>query len=220
MIEASAAQWGWEFESDTNPDRYLTEVSHTYLISSGASSIWSSTYDQDQPFKTEKGYWHPAKDSDFPHVIWYKFKRRWTLKKFYFSAIANEYFPRNYILFGSNAADCSDETKWTTLLVRTPENYTGDFVTQEHVDNHQTFKCYGFKFVDSGRDLYTKIQHLKFYANECELLAKPACEKLNGRGMHHNEVCDGPELIHRIFSKEYYRCKCCFPNTNCGVLED
>jgi len=219
MIEAFAAQHAQrEYASVADPDDYLISVHYSRLKESGASSIWSSTYDQIKPYSTDTGYWHPAEDSDFPHVIWYKFMQQLSIKKFAFSAIANEYFPRHYILFGSNARDCSKETKWTTLLERKPEDYVGGFTTQEYVDNHQTFKCYGFKFFESGRDLYTKIRNLNFWANACEWNSKVACKKLNGRGMFTTEVCDsGVTYSHRIFTKDPGDCMCCFPNTKCEV---
>jgi len=209
MIEAYAAQSG---------DEYLIPIYFSNVKESGASSSWSSSYDHEQPYKTAQGYWHPAKDSDFPHVIWYKFKKQWSPKKFKFDTIASDYFPRHYILFGSNAVDCSDETKWTTLLERKPEDYVSSYFALEYLDFPSTFKCYGFKFFESGRDLYTKIRNLNFWANACEWNSKDACKKLNGRGMFKTEVCDsGVTYSHRIFTKDPGDCMCCFPNTKCEV---
>ena len=55
--------------------------------------------------------------------------------------------PSSYEIFGSNAADCSDQSSWVTLFVdHDIKPFTADNIPKSgHIPNPAPYRCYGIK---------------------------------------------------------------------------
>ncbi|CAL4114092.1 unnamed protein product [Meganyctiphanes norvegica] len=128
----------------------------------GASSSWSSSYEPKEAILEGSHYWHSAHGSSLPQTIWFKFTKNMIIKKYSFSAKNEANFPTEYVFFGSNSDDCSDESIWTSLLEKTSDSPFVDPAVDQ-IDNNQPFTCYGFKITKSKNSKYTSLNDLSFY---------------------------------------------------------
>ena len=138
------------------------------LAKFGQTSVYD-IYTAEREFLSKARFWHSS--SGVPQALWAGFAVPVPMVKFSFQTNPDSIRdgPTKYDFFGSNSADCSDQSSWKTLF----EDNSGTSFTHgstpktQVVSGNESFSCYGFnvKAVHGRSDgkKYVIMSNIKLY---------------------------------------------------------